>query len=371
MRFKAQKIGSILCAASCLISLSGCFLIPGMKTYTYDQVSEELRKEISVTDWDGPVPDGMEVRYVMTRKVWKNDSGTSSDLRYEYDEKGRQTAEISVKEKNSTRASLVYNDDGTLARKEYKTTGKISGYHIQDFEVTYEYNDNAQLVSYKRVSFSDEGEESRKEVTQFEYENGHLVSDGARTYDYNDDAAPYYEYVALVNDSHSSADVSIKKYFYDENRVLISQKNESSETIVNYEYENGVLTGSTATDKWGYCTYYDADDNRLYETDSDGNLIFRYTYNEHGDQASYEEWKDGKPRSKNTSSYVYDENGNMVSLEKEFWSVDSEGKESSFKSKDTYEYDEHGLLIAEYTMIDGRFSRMEVYSYEAILVPVI
>lgn len=370
MRYKITKIGSILCAASFLVSLSGCLFFPGYKKYTYNQVSEELRKTITVTDWDGPVPDGMEVRYVMTRKVWKDDEGNSSDLRYEYDEKGRQTAEISVEDNHSTRASLVYNDDGTLARKEYKTTGKIYGYHIQDFEVTYEYNDNAQLVSYKRVSFSDEGEESRKEITQYEYENGHLVSDGNRTYDYNDDAAPFYEYVVNVSDSHSSADVSIKKCFYDENRVLISEKNESSETIVNYEYENGVLTGSTATDKWGYCTHYDADGNRLYETDSDGNYIFRYTYNEHGDQLSYEEWKDGKPRSKNTSSYVYDENGNRVSLEKEFWSVDSDGKERSFKSKDTYEYDEHGLLISEVSEIDGRFNRMEVYSYEAILVPV-
>ena len=367
MRFKIRKTVSILCAAGCLASLSGCFLLPVNKKYTYDQVSEELRKTITISDWDGPVPDGMEVSYVMTRKVYKDNSGTGSDLRYEYDGKGRQTAEISVEEKYSTRASLVYNDDGTLARKEYKTTGKVFGYHIQDYEVTYEYNDNAQLVSYTRVSFSDEGEESRKTVYKYEYENGHLVSDGDRTYDYNDEAAPYYEYVVLVNDSSSSGDIQIVKYFYDENRILIAE--EYNETITNYEYENGVLTGKTATDKWGYCTRTDAEDRVLSCTDADGNLIWRYTYNEHGDQTSYEAWKDGKPSAKNTSSYVYDENGNRVSLEKEFWSVDNDGKESSFKSKDTYEYDEHGLLICEVTEIDGRFTRMEVYSYEAILIP--
>ena len=368
MRFKAQKIVSILCAASCLVSLSGCFRIPGHKTYTYEQISEKLRKEISVKEWEGAVPDGMEVRYVMTRKVWKNDEGTSSDLRYEYDEKGRQTAQISVEEKYSTRASLVYNDDGTLARKEYKTTGKIYGYHVQDYEVTFEYNDNAQLVSCTRVSFSDEGEESRKTVDKYEYENGHLVSDGDRTYDYNDEAAPYYEYVALVRDDHFSGDVKVVKQFYDENRTLIAE--EHDETITEYEYENGVLTGKTSTDKWGSCSRTDAEGKFLTRTDADGTPIWRYTYNEHGDQASYEEWKDGKPRSKNTSSYVYDDNGNKVSLEKEYWSVDTDGKERSFKSKDTYEYDEHGLLICEITEINGRFSRMEVYSYEAILVPV-
>ena len=367
MRYKARKVGSILCAASCLISLSGCLSLPKTKTYTYDEISEELRKDISVTDWDGPVPDGMEARYVMTRKVYKDDSGNGHDIRYEYDDKGRQIAEISVEEKSSTRSSLVYNDDGMPARKDYKTTGKVTGYHINDYEVTYEYNDNAQLVSCTRVSYNDEGEERQRDDTVYEYENGHLVRAGENTYDYNDDAAPYYEYVALVNDSHFSGDVKIVKRFYDENGLLISE--EYDQTVTDFEYENGVLTGKKETNRKGICTRMDADGRYLSNTDPDGILNWRYKYNEYGDQVCYEEWKNGKARVRNDSSYVYDENGNRLSLEKKFWSVKEDGTESSFKSTETYEYDEHGLLLCAVTEIDGRFTRMEVYSYGAVLIP--
>ena len=367
MRYKARKTGSILCAASCLISLSGCLFLPKTKSYTYDQISEELRKDISVTDWDGPVPDGMEIKYVMTRKVYKDDSGTGHDIRYEYDDAGRQVAEISVDKNYSTRASLVYNDDGTLARKDYKTAGKISGYHINDYEVTFEYNDNEQLVSCTRVSYNDKGEENRRVVTGFEYEHGHLVRSDGNTYDYNDVEAPYFEYVALVNDYHFSGDVKIVKRFYDEDGLLISE--EYDETVTAFEYENGVLTGETSTNKRGICIRMDADGRYLSNTDPDGTLNWRYTYNEYGDQICYEEWKNGKPRVKNDSSYVYDGNGNCLSLEKKFWSVKDDGTESSFTSTTTYEYDEHGLQLCEVTKIDGRFSRMEVYSYEAILIP--
>lgn len=369
MRFKVKKVGSILCTASCLVSLSGCFLIPGTKYLTYDQVSEELRKEITVKDWDGSIPEGMEVRYVVSRELSKNDSGTVIDYRYEYDDKGRQTAVISVDEKYSVRESLTYNDDGTIAVKEHKTTGKITGYHIHDFMVDFDYNDKGKLISCARTTFSDEGEVDDTSVDEYEYENGHLVRAGNATYDYNDDTAPYYEYCADVSDSFSSGDVKIVKRFYDENRLLITEEYISSEITYNYVYENGVLTGITKTDKWGYCSEYDAEDNLLTETDIDGNLIIRNTRNGKGDRTCYEEWRDGKPRCKNTYTYVYDEKGNKLSEETEFWSVDGDGKESSFKSIDTYEYDEHGLLTAEYVMIEGRFSRMKVYSYEAILVP--
>lgn len=368
MRFKVKKVGSILCTAGCLVSLSGCFLLPVSKNYSYAQVSEELRKEITVKDWDGQVPEGMEVRYVMTRELSKDSSGMVIDHRYDYDNEGRRIAETDIKKNYSIRMSYTYNDDGTLAGKEHRTTGKITGYHIKDYKVDFEYNDKGQITSYTRIWYEDEThEEISRDDNVYEYENGHLVRAGDATYDYNYDSAPYYEYIAVVNEPDSSADVTVRKCFYDEDGLLISE--EYGERTRSYEYENGVLTGITVTDKWGYCSEYDAEDNLLTETDIDGNLIIRNTRNGKGDRTCYEEWRDGKPRCKNTYTYVYDDKGNKLSEETEYWSVDGDGKESSFKSIDTYEYDEHGLLTAEYVMIEGRFSRMKVYSYEAILVP--
>ena len=368
MWFNVKKVGSILCAAGCLVSLSGCFLIPGLKTYTYDQVSEELRKEITVKDWNGQVPEGMEVRYVMSRELSKNDSGTVIDYRYEYDDKGRQIASTSVKENYSVRSSSTYNDDGTLAGKESRTTGKVIGYHPGDYKDIFEYNGEGQVVSYTQIIYSDEHEEVRRNVTVYEYENGHLVRAGEGSYDYNDETAPYYEYCAIVIDSDSSAYVSIRKRFYNEDRLLISE--EYNEKTYEYEYENGVLTGKTVTDKWGHLTNCDAEGNVITEYDTDGSLRVRYTRDGRGDTTCYEEWKNGKPRVKNVYTYVYDDKGNRLSQETEYWSVKDDGEEHSFKSVTTYEYDEHGLLTAEFVMIDGRFSRMTVYSYEAILVPI-
>ena len=367
MHFKVKKVISILCAASCLASLSGCFLRPVSKNYTYDQVSEELRKEITVKGWDGQVPEGMEVRYVLTRELTKDSSGTVIDYRYEYDSAGRLAAETSVKEKYSIRTAYTYNDDGTLAGKEQRTTGKITGYHIPDHKVEFEYNGEGQLVSYTRIRYDDDThEETARDVTLYEYENGHLVRAGDATYDYNDDAAPYYEFCAVVNEPDSSADITIRKCFYDEEGLLISE--EYGERTRSYEYENGVLTGITVTDKWGYCSYCDAEGNMITETDKDGNLIQRDERNANGDRTCHEEWKNGKHRLKDTYTYVYDDKGNRLSVETEYWSVKDDGTESNFRSVDTYEYDEHGLLTAEVVEVSDRFSRMIVYSYEAILV---
>ena len=368
MHFKVKKVISILCAASCLASLSGCFLLPVSKNYTYAQVSEELRKEITVNDWDGQVPEGMEVRYVLTRELSKDSSGMVIDHRYDYDNEGRRIAETDVKKNYSIRMSYAYNDDGTLARKEHRTTGKITGYHINDYKVDFEYNDKGQITSYTRIWYADDTlDETSRDVNVYEYENGHLVRAGDSTYDYNDDAAPYYEYIAVVNEPDSSADVTVRKCFYDEEGLLISE--EYGERTRSYEYENGVLTGITVTDKWGYCSYCDAEGNMITETDKDGNLIQRDERNANGDRTCHEEWRNGKPRSKDTYTYVYDDKGNRLSVETEYWSVKDDGTESSFRSFHTYEYDEHGLLTAEVVEVSGKFSRMVVYSYEAILVP--
>lgn len=366
MRTRLINSISILCAASCLLSLPGCFLKRITKTYTYEEASEELLKCLEVKDWDGEVPDGMEVKYVMTRKVYMDYEGHLYDYRYENDSEGRETAQISDKDKATIRVSRTFNDDGTIASKEKVTTGEIRGYRTPDFKTEFEYNGDGQLVSYSETMVLNDGSEETS-TEEYEYENGHLIRGEGKDFQYNDKELPYYDYVAEVYEDYEGRDVRIVKYYYDENWVRTSR--ETDESTVTYKYENGVLISSSSVDQWGYVSVYDAEEHLLTTHDKDGNLRTHNEYNEHGDNILQEDWRDGKCTSRNTATYEYDDRGNHTVQNKDFWSVNSDGEERSFSSRDTYEYDEHGLLISEVTEINGRFSHMTVYSYEAILVP--
>lgn len=365
MRSKAIKTATMISAACCLISMSGCFLRPITKKYSYEQASEELLKCIEVKEPEGAVPEGMEVMYVMTRKVYMDYEGHSSDYRYEHDGEGRETAMISDKDETPSRVSRTFNDDGTIASKEKVTTGEVKGYRSPDFRIEFKYNDDGQLVSFSEKKELSDSEEITTE--EYEYENGHLVRGEGKEYQYNDTELPYYDYVAEVSENYEGRHVSIVKYYYDGNWVRISR--ETDESTVTYEYENGVLTGTTSVDQWGYVSVYDAGGNLLTTHDKDGNLITHNEYNEHGDNILHEDWRSGKCTSRNTATYEYDDRGNRTVMNKDFWSVNSDGEEHSFSSRDAFQYDEHGLLISEVTEISGSFTNMTVYSYEAILVP--
>ena len=246
------------------------------------------------------------------------------------------------------------------------TTGEIRGYRTPDFKAEFKYNGDGQLVSYSETMVLNDGSEETS-TEEYEYENGHLIRGEGKDFQYNDKELPYYDYVAEVYEDYEGRDVRIVKYFYDENWVKISR--ETDESTVTYEYENGVLTGSSSVDQWGYVSVYDAEDHLLTTHDKDGNLITHNEYNEHGDNIFHEDWRDGKCNSRHTTTYKYDDRGNLIELNRDFWSVNRDGEENAFSSRDTYEYDEHGILITEVTWISGSFSNMTVYSYEAILVP--
>ena len=57
-----------------MLSMTGCFFLRRSTASTsFDEeklrktVTEDLTNEISVTDWNGNVPDGMEVKYVVVK----------------------------------------------------------------------------------------------------------------------------------------------------------------------------------------------------------------------------------------------------------------------------------------------------------------
>lgn len=369
--YSIRKISSIALASCILVSLTGCPLHMPVSKPTIDQetAEEDLRDEIKVTDWNGEVPDGMEIMYVCNRTIRLDYEQHRDEKLYEHDGFGRVTATVSVEEKGTKRLQLTYNDDGTIAEKEYVKDGNFTGYQLPDYTTEYTYNDKGQLTAYSKVMINLSGNETKKAV-EFEYENGHLVridgmEDDDMEYNYNFDTLPYYEFVVEVDDT--DADYTVIKNYYDENNLLTAS--EKGEIRTDYEYENGVLTGWSQTNNNNSVNYYNAEGTLLSNVNSKGELTLRNTLNDHGDIILYESWKDGKLKAKYSSEYEYDSDGNIVTEVKEYWSKKDDGGEHSFTSVDTYEYDEHGLLISEVNMIDEKFMSMTVYSYEAILVP--
>ena len=84
MRYTIKKSACFLCAVFYLFSMSGCFLVRRAvknvvtptttlsseeenKNLRYE-VTKDLTSEISIKNWNGSVPDGMEVKYNLLQK---------------------------------------------------------------------------------------------------------------------------------------------------------------------------------------------------------------------------------------------------------------------------------------------------------------
>lgn len=364
---RIKKLSCAVLASCVLVSLSGC-RIPFINI-SAKKAAEELAPEICVTDWEGDVPDGMEVTYVVSREITLNYSRNRYEYQYEYDSYGRRTGSKDISGNDASETHVIYNDDGTIAERNYVAKKSPSGFKPRDYTFTYTYNDKGRLVSYNAVFIEPYGDRARYEKSgEFVYENGHLVSDGDNEYDYNFDMLPYYEYVVEVNEDSDNVFL-VAKYYYDENNVRTAREINGNRT--DYQYEDGVLTGWVLTYSMGTQYVYDAEGNSLCVIEADGNTSQSWTYNDHGDVISYEIINiAGLAGSASTSTYTYDydSDGNKVKVTEEYRS-ERDGKEIVSTYVTTYEYEEHGLLVSEVHMNGKSFDRMTVYSYEAILVP--
>ena len=363
---RIKKLSCAVLASCVLVSLSGCS-IPFINI-SAKKAAKELTPEISVTDWEGDVPEGMEVTYVCSREIYMNSTRDKSDTLYEYDGYGRQTGIIEDSFSGDSESHVIYNDDGTIAERSFADK-RTSGYRPKNYTFTYTYNDKGQLASYNAVFIEPYGDRARDEESgEFVYENGHLVSDGENEYDYNFDTLPYYEYVVEVNEDSDNV-FKIAKYYYDENNVLTAKEIKDNRT--DYQYEDGVLTGWVLTYSMGTQYVYDAEGNSLCVLDADGNTSQSWTYNDRGDVITHEIFNIAGltgSASTYTYDYEYDSDGNKVKVTEEY-RRERDGKETVSTYETTYEYEEHGLLISEVHMSGKRFLHMTVYSYEAILVP--
>ena len=370
-----KRVSCILCAALLMLSMTGCFFLRRSTASTsFDEeklrkkVTEDLTNEISVTDWNGNVPDGMEVKYVVVKEVYRDDRSRDTKL-YDYDKAGRVIYYKSDSSTYSKEWKLVYNGDGTIARREYRSLkARGSALAGPDYTAEYEYNDKKQLVSFSYIT-------NGHFTYKFEYENGHLVHTdlyGGKDYTYSTESE-YYDYCVVVSDnlniSNEQDDIRICKRTYadDTFEKVLTEQYEYDEWVTQFEYNGSELTGSYYIDQWGRTHKFDANGNLSAELDKDGSVLEKWEYNENGDRVLYERYDNGVLVDKTTTSVSYDGAGNKQTKTSDFWYV-MDGEEKTFTAKTTYEY-RNGLLVSELDEIDGDFSSLKVYAYKAILVP--
>ena len=370
-----KRISCILCAALLMLSMTGCFFLRRSTASTsFDEeklrkkVTEDLTNEISVTDWNGNVPDGMEVKYVVVKEVYRDDRSRDTKL-YDYDKAGRVIYYKSDSSTYSKEWKLVYNGDGTIARREYRSLkARGSALAGPDYTAEYEYNDKKQLVSFSYIT-------NGHFTYKFEYENGHLVHTdlyGGKDYTYSTESE-YYDYCVVVSDDinigNEDNDIRICKRTYadDTFEKVLTEQYENDERVIQFEYNGSELTGSYYIDQWGRTHKFDANGNLSAELDKDGSVLEKWEYNENGDTVLFEQYDNGVLVDKTTTSVSYDGAGNKQTKTSDFWYV-MDGEEKTFTAKTTYSY-RNGLLVSELDEIDGDFSSLKVYAYKAILVP--
>ena len=379
MRITIKRISTIICAAVCLLSMTGCLFNPfrrsssrstSSKELSYDEAAEILLKEYSVQSYSGSVPDGMEIKYVVVKEVYMDNYENSHEYQYDYDKAGRQTVKIDVNSINSVKYELTYNSDGTLAKKEFsKEKDSKAGNYGPNYYGEYTYNENKQLISYT-VS-EDNQTPSTYKLT---YENGHLksaeVNGSTQTYDYCT-AGVFYDYCAVVSDDfYSSAGIEIVKRTYSDNTFeqVLTETN-SDNRVTYFEYDGDTLIGWYWIDEWDRTIKWNANGNLVAEIEKDGTLIEKSEYNEYYDRTLYERYDNGVLVDKATSVFEYDGKGNKLSETCTYW-YNRDDREDTFISLTKYDYDNHGLLKSEVNFIDDSFMNMTVYAYKAIAVPV-
>ena len=375
MRITIKRTIAVICAGLCLFSMAGCFSSQLSPTPTLpeslsgEMVSGFLKDVYYVQPYDGDVPDGMEIKYVVVKEVSRgcDRDDDKEEYQYDYDKAGRQNVRITVSKSCTTQKTITFNDDGTVAKKEFKKLTKDYGHHGIEYVAEYKYNENKQLISYTVT------EGDCPAVTyNFEYENGHLISgdifENHREYEYCT-SGQYYDYFAKVWEGfdYDYVVIPVKRFYADDSFEQIIVEEDYNSDLVHYEYDGDVMTGWHYVDKGGYTHKYDAKGHFLGKDDKDGNCIEKWEYNEFGDVILREDYDNGKVVDRSTSTYDYDDKGNILLETTVYGSLN--GKEGTRVWTTKYNYDEYGLLKSKVKEIDGKFWEMTVYAYKAIVVP--
>ena len=365
---------SVICLS---LSMTGCLNLNQIGrtqlSENRDAVYAAIAEGNFVEEWTKDIPEGMEVKYVLTRDVKVYSSDSKQEYLYKFDDHERLTYFADVMEKGYIQYEISYDGNGNVIRKKMIHDGYVGNGVFPDIECEYEYNADGQLIKYKDTSLTND------QTSEYEFaydENGHLISSLSnngylRIFEVNYETVPYYETVAVVNSNKDSRSPEYVTRYY--NGVGQLQSEDNGDYKTTYEYDNGVLVSYTREYSNSHIDYYDANGNvicsdivmRAYHE------VTECQYNEHNDRMLREVRRDGHLVDRVTCSYEYDTSGKMISKTTEKWNENDKGEETTEVSTITYSYDEHGLLVTEEEKRDdGSFSYVKVYFYKSILVPV-
>ena len=180
MRSLVKKSLCVVLISGMMISMSGCFnLLFGKNTTSlkgkhYKEMLAELEEDNMVKDWEGSVPSGMEVSYVLVKEQRVDDNDNYNKEEYGYDGKGRQCSCTSYRLSGYMKWQNMYDDEGLLIRREFKSDGYIGSAPAEpDYRTDYEYNVAGQLISYEKTDLERGGIERSDYIYD---EDGHLAS---------------------------------------------------------------------------------------------------------------------------------------------------------------------------------------------------
>ena len=309
MSGKARKAGALLLVCCVMFSNSSCRRRK-REHVNRDDFVKSVEQEQHVTEWTDPVPQGMEIRYVIVRERKVNLEGELKDYRFEYDDQGRQTAYMEVWTNGSYRVECDYNNDGAVSAIRVRHEGAQGSAPYYDRDRFYTYNEKGQLISW----YQDEtrnGNTSRKSTVYMYDDVGRLIAERSSSTDLN-------------NPSPTPAEIfGDDWYTYDYDKTF---------PRMEYRIELRQPHGNIAADYKPFEIV-----QRLY--DEEGNPVSGDADNEERDYLD----SDGLP---------------------EGW------KRNYTEEHSQLTHDEHGLLIIEKCVENGIVSDITVYDYKAVLVPV-
>lgn len=270
-----------------------------------------------------------EVRRIYSKIFYNQTGKIIREEKYNNEEEFEQILEFKYDEKGRLIEELMFEDEETVLEKktfDYDEKGRLSKeflhYHDGTYDVVhYEYNENDDIVSKKKVDSDNEPEESEF----FTYEGKNMVMQ--KCYDGDNE---------LINEANLK---------YDKSGNLIE------EVSIGHFENNEIKKENEYNDKGRKTASY------IYEN---GKLIEKYIYEENEKEQIiniYEEniW------GKSTIGFEYDDNGN-ITLQREY---DSNGNIISEIKKTYQDNIIHGASIYSEKPVPGGFYNYSLdYEYE-------
>jgi YD repeat-containing protein len=274
---------------------------------------------------------------------------------------------------------------------------------------TFSYNDNNQVVEYKKIlddkvivetinTYNSDGNITKKLHTEnndtvetiYTYNELSLLvkeewtgneGNGITTYKYDEKGRMIWleeiNYTdQIIDDEYYSAEF----HYDDKDRVIKKISVESHGLVSTYQYfyddEDKLVKETQKNQAWEY--------EKIYTYDSNGNLIKEENYSSDSELYIVEYiYEDGllveqiyeysitiekiSANTKFNEKYYYDENGNMIKKEFESITIFNSEVNSEINMTNTYKYDENNNLIEEFESGDRGFGYYEVnikYYYE-------